>query len=109
MPDPRGIRRLLEEHLAVLHHAAPRPRRRHQHQAVAIEADAANLIAAEPAAVGGGIDASDERGAVEGVIAAIGTVFPVLLVGGKLRPRVAQHRDHPPVGGKHHHAHGTGP
>jgi hypothetical protein len=64
----------LEEHLAVLHHAAPRPRRRHQHQTVAIETDAPDLVATESAAVGSGIDAGDEGSAVEGVIAAISSI-----------------------------------
>ena len=76
---------------------------------VALETDAADLIAAEPAAVGGGIDPGDERGAVEGVIAAIGAVFALLFTDRQLRAGVAQHRDHSAVGGKRHHTHRNRP
>ena len=55
----------------MLHDAAPGPRRRHQDQAVPIEPDAADLIAAQPAGIGGGIDAGHQGRPVEGIISAI--------------------------------------
>ena len=49
--------------------------------------------AADPGRVRGCVDPGDEPRAVKGVVAAIGAVFALLLVGGQLRARIAQHRD----------------
>src|SRR5271163_90598 len=85
--------------LAVFLVAARFARRRGEYDQLALETDAAHLVAADAARVGSGIDAGDQTCPVECVVAAIGTVVTGH-TGRHLAPSVADDRLHAPVGGE---------
>src|SRR6266545_1600903 len=71
---------------------------------IALEANLTHLLAADAARIGGGVDPSDQRAAVEGVVAGVRHVLPGF-VGWQSRPTVAQHGHHAPIGLEDHQAH----
>src|ERR1700743_1302581 len=84
----------LPKKLAVLGLALPWPRRRLKHQALALEAHLAHLVGAHACRIGAGVDAGDQRGAVERVGAAVGVVFARGLAGRQVGARAAQDAEH---------------
>src|SRR5215204_2602192 len=62
----------------MLHDAGIKPPRRRQHHRSVLEADMADLIAADPAGVGRSVNARRQRRAVERVVAGVGHELPRL-------------------------------